>query len=171
MKAGGPSVGIYSNDSRIWYNNGRPSTCVQVALDYVFPMIPNFINPDLVMSGLNFGWNLGPFLYTLSGTIDGTYTAVERGIPGVAFSTRYGVQTPYYCINANTNAGLKDPATILGELAANLAQQLIVNAKGAFLLPLGYGINVRIPYITRQTINSWANHLPSRLDDLWRQRR
>jgi 5'-nucleotidase len=118
--------------AHIWYNNGTPSASVQVALDYVFLMVANIINPDLIMSDLNFGWNLGLFLYTLSGTIGGTYTAVERGIPDVAFSTRYGVQTPYYCVNANTNAGLQDPATIAGELAANLAQQLIVNAKALF---------------------------------------
>jgi hypothetical protein len=67
----------------------------------------------------NFGWNLGPFLYTLSGSIGPTYTAVERGIPGITFSAGYGVHTPYCYVNSTTNAALKDPATIAGELAAN----------------------------------------------------
>jgi 5'-nucleotidase len=158
VKAGKPSVGTDPNDSHIWYYNGTPSACVQVALDYVFPKFANFSTPDLVLSGPNFGWNLGPFLYTLSGTICATYTAVERGIPGIAFSAGYGVQTPYYDVNTTTKAGLKDPATMAGELAANLAQQLIKNApKGGRLLPLGYGISVNIPYITSFTNSSCIN--------------
>jgi 5'-nucleotidase len=157
VKAGNPSVGTDPTDSHIWYYNGTPSACVQVALDYVFPRFANFSTPDLVMSGPNFGWNLGPFLYTLSGTIGATYTVVERGIPGIVFSAGYGVQTPYYDVNATTNAGLKDPATIVGELAANLAQRLITNAKGGRILPLGYGVSVNIPYITSFTNNSCIN--------------
>jgi 5'-nucleotidase len=34
----------------------------------------------------NVGTNLGPFLYTLSGTMGGTYAAVGRGIPGIVSS-------------------------------------------------------------------------------------
>jgi 5'-nucleotidase len=157
VKAGSPSVGTDPTDSHIWYYNGTPSACVQVALDYVFPLFANFSTPDLVMSGPNFGWNLGPFLYILSGTIGATYTAVERGIPGIAFSAGYGGLTPYYYVNATTSAGLKDPATIAGELAANLAQQLITNAKGGRILPLGYGVSVNIPYITSFTNNSYID--------------
>lgn len=157
MKAGAPSVGTDPTDSHIWYYNGTPSACVQVALDYVLPRFANFSAPDLVMSGPSFGWNLGPFLYALSGTIGATYTAVERGIPGIAFSAGYSVQTPYYYVNSTTAAGLKDPATITGELAANLAQQLITNAKGSHLLPLRYGLSVNIPYITSYTNSSCIN--------------
>jgi 5'-nucleotidase len=157
VKAGSPSVGTDPSDSHIWYYNGTPSACVQVALDYILPNFANFSTPDIVMSGPNFGWNLGPFLYTLSGTIGATYTAVERGIPGIAFSGGYSVQTPYFLVNSTTAAGLKDPATIQGQLAANLLQQLIVNNKGGRLLPLGYGISVNIPYITSFTNSSCIN--------------
>lgn len=121
------------------------------------PNFGTFKVPDLVLNGPNFGWNLGPFLYTLSGTVGATYTAVERGIPAIAFSAGYSIQTPYFWTNTTTAAGLKDPATIAGELAANLAQQLINNSKGGRLLPLGYGISVNIPYITSLTNNSCVN--------------
>ena len=157
VKAGAPSIGTDPTDSHIWYYNGTPSACVQVALDYVLPNFADFSTPDIVMSGPNFGWNLGPFLYTVSGTIGATYTAVERGIPGIAFSGGYGIQTPYFSVNTTTAAGLKDPATIQGQLAANLLQQLIANSKGGRLLPLGYGINVNIPYITSYTDSSCIN--------------
>jgi 5'-nucleotidase len=43
------------------------------------------------MSGPNFGLNLGSFLYTLSGVIGATNTAVEGGIPEIAISAGYGV--------------------------------------------------------------------------------
>jgi 5'-nucleotidase len=138
-------------DSHIWYYNGTPSACVQVGLDYVLPRYANFSVPDLVLSGPNYSLNLGPFLYTLAGTLGATYTAVERGIPAIGFSGGTSVQTPYYWVNETTPAGLKDPATIYGQLAADLAQQLITNVAktgGGRLLPYGYGINVNIPVIT-----------------------
>jgi 5'-nucleotidase len=154
VKAGQPSVGPDPSDDHIWYYNGTPSACVQVALDYVLPFHANISTPDLVLAGPNYGLNPGPFLYTLSGTMGATYTAIERGIPAIAFSGGYSVQTPYYNVNTTTAAGLKDPATIYGELSANLAQQIIKNTNGSRILPLGYGINVNLPYITSFTNDS-----------------
>jgi 5'-nucleotidase len=52
---------------------------------------------------------------------------------------------------------LNDPATIAGELAANLAQHLVVKANGGRILPLGYGLNVNFPYITSQVDTSFVN--------------
>ncbi|RDW61451.1 SurE-like protein [Coleophoma crateriformis] len=157
VKAGAPSVGTDPNDSHIWYYNGTPSTQIQVALDYVLPRYTNLTTFDLVLSGVNYGLNLGPFLYTLAGTLGATYTAIARGIPAIAFSGGYSTQTPYFWVNSSTAAGLKDPATLYGELSANLAQQLIDNAKGGPILPLGYGINVNIPKITSFTNDSCVN--------------
>jgi len=157
VKKGAPSIGMDPMDSHIWYYNGTPSTCVQVALDYILPRYTNLTTFDLMLSGPNYGLNLGPFLYTLAGTLGATYTAVERGIPAIGISGGYSVQTPYYEVNTTTAAGLKDPATIMAELSANLAQQLITNAqkKGlSRLLPLGYGLNVNIPLISSFTDSS-----------------
>lgn len=119
-----------------------------VALDYIFPSFTNISTPDLVLSGPNYGDNLGDFAYTGSGTIGATYFSIGRGIPGIAFSANYLTTTPYYEVNTTTKAGLKDPATITGELAASLVQSLIVNANWGRVLPLGYGLNVNMPYIT-----------------------
>lgn len=93
----------------------------------------------------------------MSGTIGATYTAIERGYPAIAFSGGYSVQTPYYQVNTTTAAGLPDVATITGRLCANLAQQVINNAKGGRILPLGYGLSVNLPYITSFTNNSCIN--------------
>ncbi len=69
------------------------------------------------------------------------------------------MQTPYFWVNASTKAGLQDPATIYGRLAANLAQAFIDKAKasGGRILPLGYGINVNIPLISSFTNDSCVN--------------
>lgn len=69
---GAPSFGTDPNDSHIWYYNGTPAACTFFALDYVVPKYWGGKKVDLLVSGPNFGDNLGPFLYTLSGTIGAT---------------------------------------------------------------------------------------------------
>jgi 5'-nucleotidase len=161
VKAGVPSIGTDPNDSHIWYYNGTPSACVQVALDYIFPAFTNMTNgtSDLVLSGPNYGDNVGDFAYTRSGTIGATYFAIGREILAITYSANcsYGVGIPYYQVNATTPAGLKDPAMIARELAADLAQHLIVKADGGRVLPLGYGVNVNFPYITSYVDTSCVN--------------
>jgi 5'-nucleotidase len=70
IPTGAPSVGPDppGESGRIWYYNGTPAACVFVGLDYVLPNFANFSVPDLVVTGPNFGTNLGPFVWTLSGT-------------------------------------------------------------------------------------------------------
>ena len=157
IKPGSPSLGQDPFDNHIWYYDGTPAAQVFVALDYVFPNYANFSEPDLVLSGPNYGLNLGPFFYSLSGTIGATYAAIERGIPAIAYSAAYPVQTSYQWTNITTAAGFQDPATITARLAANLAQEMIDKAKGQRILPLGYGLSVNIPYITSFKDDSCVN--------------
>ena len=113
--------------------------------------MPNYWNgtkPDLLLSGPNFGNNLGPFLYTLSGTIGATYAAVERSLPAIAFSGGNGAQRSYKEINKTTPSGYPDPATIDAQLSVKLVNQLVKNGNKSQLLPLGYGLNVNYPAIT-----------------------
>ena len=95
-------------------------------------------------------------LYTLSGTIGGTYAAVGRGIPGIAFSggSLYG-QRSYLNINQTTNTSYPDPATIYAQLSTSLVNQLANNTKpGKPIFPSGYGLNVNYPSITSLTNDS-----------------
>lgn len=66
-------IGSDPHDSHIWYYNGTPAACTFVALDYVFPRYADFKVPDLVLTGPNYGTNLGPFVWTLSGTAGAAY--------------------------------------------------------------------------------------------------
>lgn len=86
IPAGTPSIGQDPADSQICYYNGTPAAAAFVGIDYVVPNHTNFSSIDLVVAGPNFGTNLGPFLYTLSGTAGYTYSSVGRGSPAITFS-------------------------------------------------------------------------------------
>ncbi|KAK0610099.1 survival protein sure-like phosphatase/nucleotidase, partial [Bombardia bombarda] len=147
-KAGAPSLGTDPHDGHIWYYNGTPAAQVFIALDYVLPKFAGFSQPDLVISGPNFGWNLGPFVYTMTGNLGASYAAIERGIPAISFASGNNVPEPYYWVNTTTEAGLEDPSTITARLAAGLVQALADKASGSRVMPKGYGMSVNLPYIT-----------------------
>ena len=67
--------GVYSVD-------GTPTDCVNVAITQVLKRLP-----DLVVSGINKGWNLGDDV-TYSGTVAGAMEAALLGVPGIAVSLR-----------------------------------------------------------------------------------
>lgn len=93
--------------------------------------------------------NLGPFLYTLSGTAGYTYASVGRGYPAIAFSGGNTEQRSYQWINKTTPSGYADPATIQAQLAVKIINTLANNTKpGERLLPLGYGLSVNTPAIS-----------------------
>lgn len=60
--------------------NGTPSDCVKLAVEAILPQ-----PPDLVVSGINFGPNLGTDVI-YSGTVSGALEGVILGIPAIAVS-------------------------------------------------------------------------------------
>jgi len=60
--------------------DGTPTDCVNMAVTQVFKRLP-----DLVVSGINKGWNLGDDV-TYSGTVAGALEAALLGVPGLAVS-------------------------------------------------------------------------------------
>jgi len=69
------SNGIYSVD-------GTPTDCVNLAVTQLFKGLP-----DLVVSGINKGWNLGDDV-TYSGTVAGALEGALLGVQGIAVSLR-----------------------------------------------------------------------------------
>jgi len=67
--------GVYAVD-------GTPTDCVNIAVTQVLEGLP-----DLVVSGINKGWNLGDDV-TYSGTVAGALEAALLGIPAIAVSLR-----------------------------------------------------------------------------------
>lgn len=69
------------NNIRIYEMPGNPSDCVLLGLNGLFPED----KPDLVLSGINSGANIGPGWFR-SGTIGAIRTAAFLGVRGVAIS-------------------------------------------------------------------------------------
>jgi len=114
-------------------------------LDYAIPTyFPNF-TVDLFVSGPNEGWNLGAFLYTLSGTIGASYAAVERGYPAIAFSAGNSTHRSFTAVPANSTT---DVAILNANVATNLVNVIANNAGSTRpVLPLAYGLSVNIPVL------------------------
>src|SRR5919201_4360631 len=62
--------------------DGTPTDCVNIAVTHVLRALP-----DLVVSGINKGWNLGDDV-TYSGTVSGALEGALLGIPAIAVSTQ-----------------------------------------------------------------------------------
>src|SRR5262245_34646474 len=62
--------------------DGTPTDCVNIAVTHVLHGLP-----DLVVSGINKGWNLGDDV-TYSGTVAGALEGALLGVPGIAVSLR-----------------------------------------------------------------------------------
>ena len=67
---------------RVFAVDGTPTDCVNVAVAQVLKGLP-----DLVVSGINKGWNLGDDV-TYSGTVAGALEAALLGIPALAVSLK-----------------------------------------------------------------------------------
>ena len=74
---------LESVGDRVFGVDGTPTDCVNVAITQVF----NGQLPDLVVSGINKGWNLGDDI-TYSGTVAGALEGALLGIPSIAVSLR-----------------------------------------------------------------------------------
>jgi len=67
---------------RVHAVDGTPTDCVNIAVTQVFKRLP-----DLVVSGINKGWNLGDDV-TYSGTVSGALEGALLGIPAIAVSLK-----------------------------------------------------------------------------------
>ena len=117
---------IFDPSIRAWACSGTPSDCVKLALGALLER-----PPDLVVSGINHGQNLGTdILY--SGTVSAAMEGVIEGIPSIAFSLASYTSKRF-------------------EVAADFARILLDRVKER---PFGEGIllNVNIPAVERQEI-------------------
>jgi 5'-nucleotidase len=88
---------------RIYAVDGTPTDCVNVAITHVF----HHRLPDLVVSGINKGWNLGDDV-TYSGTVAGALEGALLGVQGVAVSLRQTRGDYDFRYAAQAAAGLAD---------------------------------------------------------------
>ena len=77
-------------DERVYEVDGTPTDCVNIAITQLYK--PSGAMPDLVVSGINKGYNLGDDV-TYSGTVAGALEAALLGIPGIAVSLERSLDT------------------------------------------------------------------------------
>lgn len=123
--------GVYAVD-------GTPTDCVNIAVAVLLKGLP-----DLIVSGINKGWNLGDDV-TYSGTVSGALEGALLGVPSIAVS----LQRTQERLDFGPSA----------KAAARIARQVL--AEG---LPPRTLLNVNVPKVTngecRVTVQAKRNHV------------
>jgi 5'-nucleotidase len=73
-----------------WIIDGTPSDCVNIAMDH---LVPNSLELDAVVSGINIGMNATLGFIIASGTVSGALEGALHGLPSVALSQNLSVET------------------------------------------------------------------------------
>jgi len=120
--------------------DGTPTDCVNLAVARVFGGLP-----DLVVSGINKGWNLGDDV-TYSGTVSGAFEGALLGIPAMAISLRSTIGA--YDFGPSARAAL----TLAGALLQHpLPSRTFLNINLPHGQPKGF----------RVTVQAARNHITS----------
>lgn len=120
-----------------WYAvDGTPTDCVNLGIQWLMRDEP----PALVVSGINFGLNLGDDV-TYSGTVSATFEGTLLGVPSVAFSQQVG-----------ENFSFRPAAELAGRLvarilASDLPKDLLLNVN----VPEGRPTGVRLTRLGKRT--------------------
>lgn len=113
---------------KCWYAvNGTPADCVTLTLAYLLKEA----QPNLVVSGINNGWNLGDDV-TNSGTVSGALEGMLYGIPSMAVSLEGTLKSQYL---------------MAGEVTAQIAKKILVHS-----LPPHTILNVNIPACSKSQV-------------------
>ena len=120
-------VNFFGDGIEAWCINGTPSDCVKFALESLLKE-----KPDLVVSGINRGSNLGTdVLY--SGTVSAAIEGTINGIPSIALSL---------CCHDDCDF------SEIAKYSAILCEQLYHNG-----IEKGIVININFPYLPDKKIN------------------
>ena len=87
-------------ENRRFAVHGAPADCVRVALKGLMEESP----PDFVLSGINYGGNLGRHDFYISGTIAAAREAAFHGIPAAALSHYHRSDLPFCWETATARA-------------------------------------------------------------------
>ncbi|HWE31329.1 MAG TPA: 5'/3'-nucleotidase SurE [Polyangia bacterium] len=119
-----------------WFSvDGTPADCVYLGILEICPR-----KPDLVVSGINHGFNLGSDVF-YSGTVAGAVEAALRDVPAIAMSLEW---------KRGTHEG-EAPFTHAAEFAHALARAVLQEG-----LPTGTLLNVNVPSEASPTGYHWT---------------
>ena len=126
-----------------WHLDGQPADTILVALSHILEDNP----PDLVVSGINFGPNLGTALH-MSGTIGAAIMATLNGVPSIAISA--GVRFDEIETQFPSTYEVFEAAA---EFTCSVIDSLQTSADGSGrLLPKEILLNINYPALPRDQI-------------------
>lgn len=154
---GSPSWGHEEDDINVWYFDGTPASCVSFGMDYLIPKHFHNKSVDLVIAGPNEGTNISPGMFTLSGTIGATYSAVGRGLPAIAFSGRLE-NNSFYQDDIEKEDDDSFYANVYARKVVEIVNTLFTSQNNyPYLLPYTTGLNVNLPLINEDCMDpEWA---------------
>jgi 5'-nucleotidase len=130
----GSTVPVRRHGTGVWSVDGTPADAVRAGLGALLPTWP-----DLVVSGANFGQNVGEGTLNVSGTVGAALHAADRGLPALAVSVALDL--------AERERGFPSTRAAFGP-AAVMVRDLVdalIAPDGALLLPPGHVLNVNVP--------------------------
>jgi 5'/3'-nucleotidase SurE len=122
-----------------WYVDGSPVVTTLAGLDFVL----DGEEPDLVISGINEGENVGASVAISSGTVSAATTATRRNIPAIAVSAGTLRDAAFNVDEAELEKAYEKGADTVVDLVKQLS--LYSSASDSKLMPDGVGLNVNIP--------------------------
>jgi 5'-nucleotidase len=124
--------------TQVYAVDGTPTDCVNIAVAVVLKGLP-----DLVVSGINKGWNIGDDV-TYSGTVSGALEGALLGVPSIAVSLERTQERMDFAQSANA--------------AATIARRVLADG-----LPPRTFLNVNVPRTTngafRVTVQAKRTHV------------
>lgn len=122
-----------------WFVDGSPVTTTLAGLGFIL----GGEEPDLVISGINEGENIGPIAIS-SGTVSAATTATREGIAAIAVSAGT-LRDEAFNVD---EAALEGAYEYGADFVVDLIEQLSNNRQpSAELLPEGVGLNINIPAV------------------------
>lgn len=116
-------VAYTSHGNQVWSVAGRPADAVRLGIGHIMQDNP----PDIVVSGINFGQNVGQDVI-VSGTVGAAVTAVQLGFPAISASAEINFD--------EANTGFPSTLTTFpwaAALVANLIRDPRARLEGSFL--------------------------------------
>ncbi|MFO7630898.1 MAG: 5'/3'-nucleotidase SurE [Caldilinea sp.] len=114
-----------ADGSSAYSSSGSPTDCVALVMGGALEIVP-----DLVVSGINAGHNLGVDV-TYSGTVACAMEAVIKGVPGIAVSSSFFGEESIDALEARRAAA---------EIACTIAEQVLESSLPEYTL-----LNVNVP--------------------------
>jgi 5'-nucleotidase len=125
--------------------DGTPTDCVNIGCEILLKGLP-----DLVVSGINMGWNLGDDI-TYSGTVSGALEGALLGIPSIAVSLK---RTPEFDFDPSAEAAARVARMVLTH---GLAPRTLLNIN----VPTGTPKGMRV---TAQAKRNHVTQIDARTD-------